>query len=175
MTRKLVITAHEALAEAQAAGEFPRSYVTSVNGRVGAPVESVQPPGPIIYTARWWPEILTYGMAFAEQRSPVKSGHYRDSWFVMINGSKYDGSYSDIPLDAEAIITNDVPYARKIEVGHMKMSVPPGVVEDVVTALRRKFGELISVQRRFFALQRGYISHRGRTILYPGAVINMAF
>lgn len=183
----LAKTARAALAEAQAARQFPSSYVRSVNGRVGATEESVQPPGPIVYTANWWSEVLKYGIGFAEDRSPVKSGRFKRSWFVLANGSLAT-DYEALPLGAETIITNDQPYARKIEVGHMKMSVPPGIVEDLVLALRRKFGDLLNIRRTFISLEgahrlqnsskgrrRHAATRSGRPLTYPAAVISMRF
>lgn len=181
----LVRTARVALSEAQGAREFPTQYITSVNGRVGRSELQVEPPGPIVYTAVWWPEILEYGLAFAAARSPVLSGRFKRSWFAMANGSQIT-NFAAIPLNAECIITNDQPYSRKIEVGHMHMSVPPGVVEDLVSALRRKFGNLISVRRQFIPLEGAYVLKRGsrrrrrarqggRTLSYPAAIITMTF
>jgi hypothetical protein len=70
----LVSTALQALSDAQNAREFPSQYITTVNDRVGASIQSVEPPGPIVYTAVWWPEILEYGLAFAAGRSPGALG-----------------------------------------------------------------------------------------------------
>jgi hypothetical protein len=181
----LVSTALQVLSDAQNAREFPSQYITTVNDRVGASIQSVEPPGPIVYTAVWWPEILEYGLSYAAERSPVLSGRFRRSWFAMENGTPVT-DFDAIPLNAECIITNDQPYSRKIEVGHMHMSVPPGVVEDLVSALRRKFGNLITVRRRFIPLEGAYVTKRasrrrrrarpgGRVLSYPAAVITMSF
>jgi hypothetical protein len=176
----LATAAREALAEAQAAGEFPRSYITSVNGQIGAPVESVKPPGPIVFTGNWWTEILTYGVSFAAERSPVKSGRYKSSWFAMADGSAVS-DYEAIPLTAECIITNDQPYSRRIEVGRQKVNVPPGIVEDLVSALRRRYGDMISARRQFINLEGAYrlvrkSRRRGRgehVVTYPAAILTM--
>ena len=184
--RKLLAqTAREALAEAQAAGEFPEQYIISVNGRIGGGEDTVVPPGPIVYTANWWQEILTYAMEFARQRSPVRSGDYKNAWFVMVNGTAV-ADFNAIPLTAECTLTNDMPYARKIEIGKMKMSVPPGVVEDTISAMRRRFGDLIRARRMFINLEGAYrlrhssvVHHRhravqaGRTLTYPAAVLTL--
>jgi hypothetical protein len=187
----LAKSARAILAESQAARQFPQNYVKSVNGKIGAREESVVPPGPIVYTAVWWSEIVTYGLAFAEERSPVRSGRFKSSWFAMSNGTQVL-DYESIPITAEVIITNDQPYSRKIEVGHQRVNVPPGVVLDLVSALRRKFGELVIVQRRFINLQGAYrlktegsrrsqIRRRsrrgvvGRVLTYPAAVITLRF
>jgi hypothetical protein len=180
----LAQAARQALADAQAAGEFPREYVTSVNGRIGASEDQVVPPGPIVYSGNWWQEIISYGIEFARQRSPVKSGRYKNSWFVMINGGERRGDdYSNVALDAEVIITNDQPYSRKIEVGAIHVSVPPAIVEDTASALKRRFGDLITAERRFINLQGAYqlrqstgrrrSRQRGRVVTYPAVVVGM--
>lgn len=170
----LAQTAREALAEAQGAGQFPRNYIISVNGRTGASEESVVPPGPIVYYAKWWPEVLTYGVTFAQERSPHKSGRYKSSWFVMVNGNR-TAEYESISLDAECIITNNQPYSRRIEVGRQRVNVPPGIVEDLVSALRRRFGDLLNVRRMFINLTNAYVLKTKHPVTYPAAVITMRF
>jgi hypothetical protein len=138
----LAKTAKQALAEAQAEGVAPDRYIRSVNGRIGAAEESVIPPGPIVYTFNWLPEVAAYALAFAEERSPVLSGRFKKSWFVMVNGAAVT-DLEAIPLDAEVIVTNDQPYARRIEVGKTEagrsfvVRVPPGIVEDARQAVLR--------------------------------------
>ena len=182
---KLARVAREAVHTAVRANEFPPTYITNVNGRIGVSEESVVPPGPIIYTARWWPEVLTYAVSFATERSPVKSGRFKNSWFVMSNGA-VTTDYAAIPITAEVILTNDQPYARKIEVGAMQMSVPPGIVQDTMSALRRKYGDLLLLRKRFVTLERGYVlrSHSrrqrrsrktGEPLSYPALVMVMRF
>lgn len=180
----LAKTARQALAEAQAAGEAPESYVRVVNGRVGAPEESVEPPGPIVYLFSWLSDVATYALAFAEERSPVRSGRFKKSWFVMVNGRRVS-SLANIPPDAEVIITNDQPYSRKIETGHMRMRVPPGIVEDARQAVMRRFGNIIVAQKRFINLAGAYVlktnrqgkkdRRAGRELTYPALVVTSRF
>lgn len=172
--------ARAALAEVQASHQAPKTFVRYVNGREGASEESVILPGPILYNFSWLPEVAEYALAFARARSPVKSGRFRDSWFAMVNGAAVS-DLTSIPPDAELIITNDQPYSRKIETGHMHMSVPPGIVEDTRQALMARFGNLITVQRKFISLGGAYVlktpgrrrkSQVGRDLSYPAVVIN---
>lgn len=152
----LAQAAKQALVEAQSQGVAAREFVRSVNGRVGAPEESVIAPGPIVYSFNWLPEIAAYALAFVEERSPVASGRFRRSWFVMVNGALVT-DFEAVPLDAEIIITNDQPYARKIEVGHMKMRVPPGIVEDAQQAVMRRYGNIVKARKRFINLSGAYV------------------
>lgn len=181
ISKLLAQTAREALAEAQSSRAAPATYVKAVNGRLGASEESVIPPGPIVYDFSWLPEIAEYALAFAEERSPVLSGRYKKSWFAMVNGA-FTRDLAAIPPDAELIITNDQPYSRKIEVGHMKMRVPPGIVEDTRQAVMRRFGNVVTAQKRFISLAGAYTLRRGagrrdraagRALSYPALVITM--
>jgi hypothetical protein len=87
-----------------------------------------------------------------------------------------------IPPGVEIVITNDQPYARKIQVGAMKMSVPPGIYEDARQFVQRNFGQMVAVQLRFVQLAGGYVLKRsggrkdraaGQPIAYPALVINL--
>lgn len=183
ISKLLAQTARKALADAQSAGEFPPGYGRVVNGRVGVAEEQVVPPGPIIYQADWLGPVAEYALAFAEARSPVLSGRFKKSWFAMVNGASV-ADFSAIPQDAELIVTNDQPYSRKIEVGHMRMSVPPGILQDTRQAVMRRFGNIISAQVRFISLAGAYTLRRsagrkdrkaGRALQYPALVVTMRF
>lgn len=152
----LAALAKSELARVIASGEASISYERFVNGRQGAPEEAVEVPGPIVYVFSWWGPILTFAMEYLRKRSPRHSGRYVDSWFVMVNGGVV-GDFSAVPVGAEVIITNRQPYHRKIDVGHMKMSVPPGVVEDARQVIRRRFGAVVTVERNMILLQGGYV------------------
>lgn len=51
----------------------------------------------------------------------------------------------------------DELYSRKIDVGHMRMSVPPGIVEDVRKMMLAQFGNMISARRTMIPLPGGYV------------------
>lgn len=148
-------------AEIRAGTGSPR-YDKWVNGRAGADEYTVVPPGPIVYDFHWWNEIIEEAINILKRRSPVRSGRYSYSFAVMVDGvflnqgtGKY-ADYSKIPIEAEVMIVNTQPYARKIEVGFMKMSVPDGVVEDGLIILRRRFGNFIDAKMRMVMLPNGY-------------------
>lgn len=192
IARRLAELAQRGLAEAQASGAASSSYVLTVNGRAGVAEAAVVPPGPILYTFSWLTEVKDYGLAFLRTRSPKASGRYADSHFAMVNGSPI-GPDEPVPFGAELVLSNPVPYARKIEVGHMKMSVPAHVYEDAQQAIRRKFGELVAVALSFVLLEGGYVlkgrfrrgsgraarksprkdTGRGQPLRYPALVITM--
>lgn len=172
--------AKDVLAETIASGEGSPKYTRAVNGRLDAPEEQVKAPGPIVYVFSYLEEITTYALEFARARSPKASGRYRNSWFALVNDRVWNGR-SDIPADAQVIVTNDRPYSRKIEVGAMKMRVPPHVVEDMRQAIQKRYPKVVTVSKQFTELAGAYRlrrnggrrgRRRGDPITYPALVID---
>jgi hypothetical protein len=153
---ELAAFARSELSRAIQEGEGSERYDRYVNGRFGAAESTVVPPGPILYVFRWWNEIIEFALQSLVERSPEKSGKYKQSWFVMTPGGRVK-NFGEIPLNADVILCNDKPYSRKIDVGHMRMSVPPGVVEDVRKMVLSKFGNLVTVRRTMIPLPNGYV------------------
>lgn len=184
----LAKTARTALATAISAGEASPDYVKAVNGRLGAAEETVVAPGPIIYRFIYLEEAALFAVKYAETHSPVLSGRYRKSWFLMVNGAPWNRS-APIPIDAEMILVNDQPYHRKVEVGAMKMSVPPRIVEQTRQAVFARFGsgtaKTVEAEIRFIQLRGGYVlkgrARRGRKdrgagqpLTYPALILRAA-
>lgn len=169
---------------------YAPGYETYVNGRTGVPEEAVVAPGPVIYEFNYWPEILDVAMAYLRARSPKGdgSGHkgrptaYKDSFFVLAGGvEKHPRQWSLIPPDEEVIITNDAPYHRKVDVQLMgmkpiKMSVPPGIMDDAAAAIRARFGDLVDAKRIYTTPHSGQWKYRrgpreGKPVNSPAIVI----
>jgi hypothetical protein len=156
IAKELAAFARSELANAIQEGEGSERYEKYVNGRLGAQEETVVPPGPILYVFHWWREIVEYALQTAVERSPDDSGRYKRSWFIMTPGGVVK-SFDEIPLNATVILTNNQPYSRKIDVGHMQMSVPPGIIEDVKKAVMSRFGNFVTAKRTLIPLPGGYI------------------
>jgi hypothetical protein len=176
MAAELAKFSKQALAEYLATEEEPPGYVRYVNGREGAPEESVVAPGPIIYRFNWWPQILKFAMAFLRARSPTggADGHkgrptaYRDSFFVLAQGrEKHPRQWSLIPPDEQVIITSDAPYHRKIDVQLMgdkpiRISVPDNIMENCADAIYDRFGDVVKTKRVYNTPHSGqWIYRRG--------------
>jgi hypothetical protein len=174
-----------------ARGEASPRYATIVNGIEGRSEDQVRLPGPIVYRFEYLQEVVLVGLRLLRAGAPVLSGRYRDSFFVMANGSPVDET-ADLPLGAEVVLTNDQPYSRKIQVGAQQTSVPSHLFDRVQKALRRTFGDLVRVELRFIPLQGGYVLRRrglrrladgrksrrpdvraGDDLTYPALVINV--
>lgn len=108
--------AKEELQKAIDAGEASETYERFVNGRKGAPEESVIPPGPIVYVFAYWPLIIRSAIEELKKRVPVRTGRYAGSFVVLANGAVVS-DFGSIDGDAEVVIFNAQPYTRKMEVG----------------------------------------------------------
>lgn len=151
----LAAFARSELAKVIADGTGSAVYDKYVNGVKDADESTVTPPGPIVYDFVWWGDIVQFALQYAIERSPIKSGRYRKSWFVMVDGNP-TSDFRNIGRASRITIVNDQPYHRKIDVGHMRMSVPPGVVEDTRRAVMRIWGNLITAKRTMIQLPGGY-------------------
>lgn len=156
IAKQLAAFARSELAKSISTGEGSERYDKYVNGNLGAEEETVVPPGPVLYVFRWWQEIVEFALQTLVERSPDKSGRYKQSWFVMTPGGRTK-NFADIPINSDVILCNDQPYSRKIDVGHMRMSVPPGVVEDARKAVLSRFGNFVTARRTMIPLPGGYV------------------
>lgn len=149
--------------EVIARGQAPNNYRTFVDGRLGAPEAAVQPTGMIFYQFNLIGEAAAFAREFLIACSPVgeskrsknKNRTFRNSWFVAVNGRRYEGDLRRIPSGAEVMVTNDQPYARKIETGAQR-TVGLKMVEAARQKTREQFPSL-TVEKVFVTLPGGYI------------------
>jgi hypothetical protein len=153
---ELAKLAQSELANSISSGEGSPDYDRYVNGNLGAPESSVVPPGPILYVFNWWTDIVEYALQTLVQKSPVRSGRYIESWVIRADGSQVSSPKS-IKVASLVEITNTQPYHRKIDVGHMHMSVPHQLIETTRQSVNRIWGNLITAQRTMITLPGGYI------------------
>ena len=140
-----------------ARGEASPVYDTFVNGVKDAREESVTAPGPILYVFAYWQPVINFAMERLKRRGPRLSGAYEDSHTVMVGGQEIAPNL--IGADEEVTLVATVPYARKIEVGHMRMAVERGIYQDVAHDVQRQFGGTtgFSVEYRQVYIPNGYI------------------
>lgn len=148
--------ARDELAKAIGSGEGSPEYDIYVNGRHGAAESTVVPPGPILYVFSWWDDIVRYALQYLIERSPAKSGLYKNSWIVMAD-NRIIPNPKNIPVTSQVLLTNFQPYHRKIDVGHMEMRVPPFIVEDARKQVMSIFGNIITAKRTMITLPGGYV------------------
>ena len=145
------------LAELMADGSASPVFTRWVDGVEGAPEDAVRPDGTILYEFQYLGEVVTFALDYCRTHSPVDSGAYRDAWFAQIGGVMIDPTAGRIPPDAEVLVTNDQPYHRKIDVGAMRMTVPPHIIEQCRQAVLGRWGTQVWAGVRFVQLPGGYV------------------
>ena len=178
--REVALFARGRLAEAQAGWQSATGSVplhrTFVDGRRDVAEDQINIPGRIVYEFPIWAAVIRFALDFLQRRSPRKSGAYASSHFLMVAGQQIDVTAVDqVAETASVTVTNDQPYARKIHVGAMQMSVPAGIYEDARQAVLSRFRGVVSVNLSFVRLQGGYELKLGRRagqpMTYPALVI----
>lgn len=123
----------------RALGYVPTHTVT-VDGRFGAPLETVKPQGGAIvfrFAVDARPIIVREALRALRAASPVVSGAYRDSHTIYVNGLPVETLPKDLKVTDEIAISNPVPYARRLEIGKTQsgrdflVSVPNRIYERV--------------------------------------------
>ena len=147
---------------ARVLGSVP-PYTVTVDGRQGAPIESVKVDGGNI-TVEF--ELIGGVLAWIAQRllqqSPVTSGAYRAGHTLFADGSQVD-ALGTVPMASQYVFTNTVPYTRKIEVGRTRagrdfvIQVPNRIYERTANEAKAKFGNQVKIRFTFQALQGGAV------------------
>lgn len=110
------------------------------------------------------PEIidLAFSTLFVPQNIPVETGDYRDAFKLFINGQP--GIVSQLKFGMRAVIVNEAPYARMLEVGLRPDGTPfvlktaPHIVERIATTLmKRKWGRVAYIKFGYFDIPDPYI------------------
>lgn len=177
--------ARSELQKAIAAGASP-NYDTFVNGRKDAPLESVIPPGPIVFEFVNWSLVINAAIAELKKFAPRRSGRYAGSFIVLAN-QKMVADYRSIPSSAEVIIINKQPFTRRIESGGNKTG--SWHFDRAGSAIARRFKGVFSVKTPFlnvgasvvpgvpYILKRSQGGRRdrqaGSPITYPAIVLNV--
>ncbi|MCS0501619.1 hypothetical protein [Ancylobacter mangrovi] len=156
---RLAAFARQALAEAQeinrqATGAVP-PHETFVDGRQGAPLESVKPDGVIVFEFDLLGDLFEWVGEMLVKHSPVRTGRYSDSHLFFADGVQVDPGAA-LPSAEEYVFINVQPYARKIERG-LSPQAPEGVYEAVAAMARARFGNLAHIRFSYRSFQEGGI------------------
>lgn len=154
--KSLIATAKREHARIMTTEPRPTRFTREVDGVMGAREEQVKQGGIIRYRYPRIEQVLQFAMETLFDLSPVLSGDYRNGHSLFVNGASatnlqnWDGT-------GEVVITNPLPYARKIEVGKMKMRVPGSdrVYQQAVQIVRRRFANQASISFTFRGIVAG--------------------
>ncbi|MDF2809320.1 MAG: hypothetical protein K0S56_351 [Microvirga sp.] len=157
--KRLAGYARQALAEAQeinrrATGLVP-PHETYVDGRLGAPLESVKPDGVIVFEFDLLNDLFEWVGEMLVKHSPVLTGRYQDSHAFYADGVEIAPG-AEVPPAEEYVFLNLQPYARKIERGLSKQA-PDGVYEAVTVLARRRFNNVASIRFTYRSPLLGYV------------------
>lgn len=138
-----------------ALGAVPPKTVT-VDGRLGAPLENVNPDkGTIIAEWKLLGEVLLWIYSELVTRSPVVSGAYQRGHTLYADGTECDPTKP--PPASEYIFQNVVPYARKIEIGVREDGTPfviqvdPLIYDRTARDAKSRFGNIATIRSTFRA------------------------
>jgi len=137
----------------------PQSFTRFVDGVEGAREDAVRLNGVIHYIYHRLEEVARDAIEVLKARSPlgpVERGHYRDLHTMFLNGQPVTDLDGWKPGD-EVFIANPMPYARKIEIGLMRMRVPgtDQVYLEAVRMMRSTHGRLVDIRFAYRNLRSG--------------------
>jgi hypothetical protein len=145
MARQYLDEADEA--NRRALGKTPMSK-TFVDGREGAPLESVRADGVIVREYDLVLGVLAFIMAELRAISPVRSGRYQKSHTLFADGVEVPPN-APIPEAKDYVFLSDVEYARKIEgqAGRKPQSpmAPKGVYEITAAKADRQYSNVAKI------------------------------
>jgi hypothetical protein len=124
----------------------PAPHETYVDGRLGAPLETVRPDGAILFEWQLLGDLFQWIEAQLILNAPVRSGRFAKSFVFFADGVEAEPTRP--PQASEFVFLNTQPYARKIE-GGLSSQAPAGVFETVAVLARRRFGNLASIRFSF--------------------------
>lgn len=168
-SRVLAEFAREAIGEAQetnrrALGHVP-GHETRVDGRLGAPIDSVKPEGRIDVEFHLLIDVFVFILEELRRLSPVRSGAYRAAHTFFADFHQADPA--NPPEAREYVFINLQPYARKIETGRIQTRMPPGVYEAAASSARRRFGNVARIRFGYRSTPSGAVggwaARTGRT------------
>ncbi|OYW68848.1 MAG: hypothetical protein B7Z40_00885 [Bosea sp. 12-68-7] len=176
-SRAIAAFARDRLREAQAQnrralGREP-AFRQTVDGSTGRPLESVNPDrGRIGFEFDLALDVLTFVMDVLRSGSPVESGAYRAAHMLFADGVEVRAGEQP-PAASEFIFLNPVEYARRIEIGKMRMRLPGTdmVYQRAARAAQRRFGNVAQIRFSFrdaFGTARGQRANR-----VPALIVTM--
>lgn len=178
----LAAVRHQVLTAAAAANQqvveagHPSSVVRSIDGVDGAPDVAFALTSRIVFRYRYMEDVVRFALQTLRDLSPVGSvadehpGLYRDNHLVFIDGRLVPDVSAWRP-GQQINISNPEPYARKIESGHMTLSVPNHIYEDAALLVASRYGESVAVKFVYMPVVVG-TGRPGWTSRQPALQIN---
>jgi len=165
-TQKIIVaTAKSEHAKIMAADPRPVTFKRFVDGREGAPEETVKGDGTILYNYPRIALVAEYALEVLRENSPIGAGDdphpgaYRDSHTLFFNGKVVgvEEIAAAWKMGDEVAISSLVPYARKIEVGsgHIKVNGGYQVYLKSQKTVAKRYGNMAKIYMTFRPISGG--------------------
>lgn len=150
----------------------PSGFDQFVDRVKGAPLQSVDPYGVIVFEFSYGAEVVEFALATLRSISPVDSSDYQGGHHVYVDGVMVS-DLSSLGTAKRIVIANTLPYARRIELpakwrhGPMKgqargWSIQPqvpqpkdSVYQHAVKTVNRRFGNAMRAEYAWVGLDGG--------------------
>lgn len=152
----LVKTAKAEHAKIMADQPGPSSFVRIVDGKHGAPEESVKATGRIIYQYARLEEVVDFALVTLRDLSPVASGAYKNAHTLYVNGVAAT-NLDDYRPGEDIMIANSIEYSRMIEFDKQTMRVPgtSKVYQQARRIIMNRFGNTATIDFTLRAILGG--------------------
>jgi hypothetical protein len=156
LKKRAVAVAKREHAKIMSTSPAPISFTRFVDGARDTPEEAVRDGGNIIYQYNRLDRVVEFALETLADLSPRLTGAYAANHVLFINGVPATDMSSYRPGD-DLAISNLAPYARKIEVGKMKMRVPgtDQVFRRARDVIMQRFGNHANVEFTYRAVITG--------------------
>lgn len=148
----------------------PAGFKRYVDGVLNIPEEKVKPLGIILYEYQRLDLVVQFAMETLFDKSPVLSGAYRNGHTIFLNGAPVS-NLKNWKSGDDLVISNYLPYARKIELGKMTMRVPgtDHVYAQSIKIVNGRYGNVVKV---FFSYRNITLGAGKSGIRYPAMVFS---
>lgn len=174
--QELIATAKREHQRVMRSDPRPARFTRTVDGRQNAPEEAVRADGRIVYDYGRLAEVVQFAMEALFDLSPVLSGEYRSAHRLFVGGAEVR-NLEGWNGEGDVVISNSVPYARKIELGKMTMRVPGSdqVYQQAQAIVQRRYHNVASVHFTYQGIIAGtHMAGRDGNvsdIRYPALII----
>ena len=158
-SERLAQFAKQELVTAEAKNRSALGYVppheTFVDGRRGAPVETVKADGTVIFEFSLIETALAAIAQILIIASPVLTGQFRSSIALFADGDEVEPGQTP-PNANEYAFVPSTPYARKIERG-LSAQAPDGLFQVAAALASRRFGNIARIRFGYRSLNAGAV------------------
>lgn len=175
VSRAIIATVRREHLKIMEADPRPTSFTRIIDGVRGAPLEQVKRIAVFEYPRL--DVVAQFALETLFDKSPVLTGDYRNAHTLFLDGVAVHNLQGWRP-GSVVVISNFLPYSRKVEIGKMKMRVPgtDHVYQQAEQIVRARFGNLANVRFTYTGIIGGAVAKGkagGKSInRYPALVIS---